>query len=51
MAAFKLSFALLLLVQAKYFVEGNCNSFSLGECTDIGSAIFENDKVEKQIKI
>ena len=46
MAAIKFNLVALLLIQARYFVDGNCNSFSLGECTDIGSAIFENDKVE-----
>ena len=35
----------LFLIQSNYFVKGSCDSFSLGECTDIDSVFYENDKV------
>ena len=51
MAALNTFLVSLSLIQASSFVEGSCDSFSLGECTNIDSAFYENDKVEKQLQV
>ena len=40
----------LYLIQSSAFIDGSCDSFSLGECTDIDSVFYENDKVEYQMR-
>ena len=46
MKSLRISLVLLVFVQASSFVEGNCDTFSLGDCANIDSIFYENDKVE-----
>ena len=42
----RISLVLLIVYQASSFVEGNCDTFTLGDCEDIDSIFYENDKVK-----